>query len=427
VLPGFARGEALREEEGVPEAGEEEPTDLTYGGRFKVYAVATEPHFVDHLAPVWKALPEEVRGTFYCGGNTVTPRRSLHQAIRFHGITEACSGMPKKNYRGLGMTAASGDLNRMVRAAPNLRVVFFEHGCGLSYNRTQNSYAGARNRPHVDTFIFPNEISASKQRAVHPDRRIEVIGSSPRLDPWANNLPKMSSPPVVALSFHWECQVVPETRSSWYWYRKRLDTILDQGWTVIGHGHPRIIDTCELIYNQYGIEVVRNFDDVMKRADVYCVDNSSTLYEFAATNRPVVVMNCPRYRQSAHHGLRFWDHLPGVESCGPDKADNVRGIPLVDAIRKAIEDPREVRKQRQDAVRHVYPHHDGHSTERAVKIVLETMLKSGEANPPPEAWRPDTVYQVVVNGEILRTDRPLFVAREAQMLAKKRGGVVQTI
>ena len=53
-------------------------------------------------------------------------------------------------------------------------------------------------------------------------------------------------------------------------------------------------------YEAHGIEYVPDFDDVLRRADVYACDNSSTLYEFASTGRPVVVLNAPWYR---------WKHI----------------------------------------------------------------------------------------------------------------------
>ena len=53
---------------------------------------------------------------------------------------------------------------------------------------------------------------------------------------------------------------------------------------------------------------MRDFDEVMERSTLYICDNSSTLYEFASTGRPVVVLNAPWFRRDIEHGLRFWEH-----------------------------------------------------------------------------------------------------------------------
>jgi len=389
----------------------------------KVYALATERHFVDHLAPIWNALPEEVRGTFYCGGGPGRPRLAYTQAVGVHGITEACGGMPKRRHRGLAMVAASGDLNRVVRASPDMRMVMFEHGCGLSYNRRQNSYAGARNRPNVDLFIFPNELSAGKQRVAHPDVRIEVLGSSPRLDPWAPGgtsrleyeARRAGRPPCVCISFHWDCQVVPETRSALPYYRKRFTDLLDRGWEVIGHAHPRIIDHAEIAYRAAGIETVRDFAEVMDRADLYAIDNSSTLYEFAATGRPVIALNCPRYRKHVRHGLRFWSDIPGPQVDGPED--------LPDVIERALTDPREYRNLRESAIKSVYPQHDGGATSRAAAMILDQLAVTEADYPSPDArWKGPSRQFVVHGPDGPWKGGPFLVFDEARRLVKKRGG-----
>ena len=393
------------------------PADL------QVYALATERHFVDHLAPIWLALPPEVRGTFYCGGGPARPRMAFMQAVGVHGITEACNGFPKRRHRGLALVAASGDLNRLVRSTPEMRVAMFEHGCGLTYNRRQNSYAGASNRPNVDLFLFPNELSASKQRAAHPDRRIEILGSSPRLDPWAPGgaaqleyqARREGRKPVVCVSFHWDCQVVPETRSALPYYRKQFKDLVDRGWEVIGHGHPRIIDHAEIAYRAAGIEVVRDFAEVMERADLYCVDNSSTLYEFAATGRPVIALNCPRYRKHVRHGLRFWSHIPGPQVDGPED--------LPDMIELALSDPPKFRSLRESAIAEVYPMNDGDSTARAVELVLDQLAITAADYPGSEPRHVGPEREFFVYGpDGPWKGGPFLVFDEARRLVRKRGG-----
>ena len=115
--------------------------------------------------------------------------------------------------------------------------------------------------------------------------------------------------PVVAVSFHWNYHGIPEMRSAFDWYSKAVVELAKEV-TVIGHGHPKRKDLPDW-YRAHGIEYVADFFEVCRRADVYACDNSSTLFEFASTGRPVVVLNAPWYFDGidvrAHHGLRFWD------------------------------------------------------------------------------------------------------------------------
>ena len=114
---------------------------------------------------------------------------------------------------------------------------------------------------------------------------------------------------MVAVSFHWNYHGIPEMRSAFDWYSKAVVELAKEV-TVIGHGHPKRKDLPDW-YRAHGIEYVPNFFEVLRRADVYACDNSTTLFEFASTGRPVVVLNAPWYRQEANHGLRFWDAALG--------------------------------------------------------------------------------------------------------------------
>jgi hypothetical protein len=313
------------------------------------------------------------------------------------------------------MVAAVGDLGRTRRKSPRLKFVFTEHGCGITYNGGGASYLGSRKRDNVDLILVPNPQSKALQDEATPHIEIVSLGSSPRLDPWAPGQPaqvayERSDPPNLALSWHWACKVNPETQTALRWYRNDFGRLLGQPWHVLGHGHPRAWATLRVIYDHWEIEKVRTFDEVLARADIYSADNSSTIYEFAATGRPVVVVNCPRYRRDVHHGLRFWDYIPGIQV---DTAEE-----WADAIAEAIEDPPHLRALRQEAVDYVYPQHDGNATGRAVEAVVQALDRA-----EPE----QILYSTPTDEYVVRDERGLVVARylvhyEAKTHAKKIGG-----
>src|SRR5690606_19702269 len=91
--------------------------------------------------------------------------------------------------------------------------------------------------------------------------------------------------PVIAISFHWNCAVSFETRPAWRHYRRALPH-LARRFRILGHGHPRMLSRLRSSYERLGIEVVPDFDEVCRRADLYVCDGVSTLYEFASTGRP---------------------------------------------------------------------------------------------------------------------------------------------
>jgi hypothetical protein len=101
---------------------------------------------------------------------------------------------------------------------------------------------------------------------------------------------------------------------------------------------------------------------VVERADVYLNDSSSTLYEFAATGRPVVVLNAPWYRPDIDHGLRFWEHADvGVQVGNP--------YALLEAVHEALQDGAGQQLLRQAAVDAVYPVQNGTSAAQAAALL----------------------------------------------------------
>lgn len=302
---------------------------------------ARESHFVDHLAPIWWALPEQDRGTFWVSESVAGHADALGLPVRVGGPEKAAWPV---------VVASWGDF-RLVRTHSR-PIILSEHGAGQSYvGRRHPSYVGGRGRERATLFLVPNFQAAARNRTAWPRIPNVVIGSA-RVDD-LSTIPLPAGPVTVAISFHWRCAVVAEAGTALDHYRHVLADVrtrlASQGVTLIGHGHPRILGReLAAIYDQAGIETVTRFEDVVHRAGLYVCDNSSTLFEFAALDRPVVVLNSPRYRRRAHHGLRFWDEAAvGLNVDQPDQ--------LAGTILAAFDDPPAQRQARQDSVGRVYP------------------------------------------------------------------------
>ena len=116
--------------------------------------------------------------------------------------------------------------------------------------------------------------------------------------------------PVIAVAFHWD-GAMPELRWAWPRFRHAIVRLAAR-YTVIGHGHPRAMKDLAPWYQRAGIEVVADFAEVCRRADLLVFDNTPVGFEFASTGRPVVCLEPYHYRRGVHHGLRFWDAVPGL-------------------------------------------------------------------------------------------------------------------
>jgi hypothetical protein len=242
-----------------------------------------------------------------------------------------------------------------------------EHGAGFSYGNGHTSYAGSPDREGVVLFASPNEQVDSLNRAAHPHKKHVIVGS-PKLDAWVARGPKeRGARPVAAFSFHWDCQVVPETRSAFPVYSAQLERMLrfpgKLQWDVVGHGHPRLWPTISRFWRRNKVKGEKEFYDVVTLSDVYVIDTSSTLYEFAALDRPVVVLNAPFYRKNVNHGLRFWDHVPGIQVDHPKD--------LKDAIDEAVFRDT-FAAERKSATEFVYPHL-GRASDMAAQAILEVL------------------------------------------------------
>lgn len=290
--------------------------------------IASRPQYLAHLGPVWEALPEELRGSGSAGAVLVSSAQDLAAASR-------------ARYR---------------------RIAYLEHGIGQSYGG-HAGYPGGAGRGPVGLFLSPNEHAAQADRSRYPAARVEVVG-----DPAVEHLQaRQPGPQAIAVSFHWECTIAPQTRSALRHYRAALEP-LAQAYPLIGHGHPRAHRDLERLWRGLHVEWVPGWGEVCRRADLYVCDNSSTLFEFAATGRPVVVLNAPWYPREEELGLRFWhDAGVGVQVDEPGQ--------LLEAVGLALSDPPAVRSAREAALRCVYPRRSG-VAQAAAEVLAEWLNES---------------------------------------------------
>jgi hypothetical protein len=99
--------------------------------------------------------------------------------------------------------------------------------------------------------------------------------------------------------------------------------------------------------------------------------HNSTIYEWASTGRPVVVVNSKDYRRELKHGLRFdWGPVTNVGVQCDRPAD------IIDAIAEALQDAPERRRAREQALDIVYAYRDGSAAQRAADALLDWASES---------------------------------------------------
>jgi hypothetical protein len=371
----------------------------------QVHVVASEPHFLDHLAPLYSALPEQARGGLWTG---TSGNMAESTVLRARELGLEVDGAHPPAEAKFFLVSSHGDMLRVNRLGV---VAYAEHGCGMTWSGAgDGSYVGSRDRAGVSLILCPNERTATIQRRYTPALRVVDLGSEPRLDHWCDAPRPVDGP--VCVSFHWDADVVPETKTCLYHYRRVLVDLAKQ-FDVIGHSHPRIWGAASAVYAAAGIEPVQRFDEVMERAGAYVCDVSSTMYEFAATDRPVVALNRPEYRRDVWHGLRFWELVPGLQCDSPDD--------LAGVVAQALRDAPEHAWLRRRAVSAVFPRNDGNASHRGAQALLEWMRDAPSAHPESVMQRMDT--WVVVHPDGVREE--YLVAWEANGRAAAVGGRVE--
>ena len=317
-------------------------------------------HYYDHALPIWRKLPSQKKGNFYISTHIHNikeyPLPKDEKIIVFNDLSSTIKELKGKK----GLLVVFG-LNKLLFNCLDRAFILVSHGVGQTIGEG-NKYIPYHEKCLL--YILPNTIIENVYKRKYPHVKTYVAGC-PKLDYWHTNPVKIKKTnPVITISFQYDSDLVPETKSSWPYFKPALVELASQkAWTILGHGHPGIIDELTPYYQQLGIEVVRDFDEVMERSTLYICDNSSTLYEFASTGRPVVVLNAPWFRRDIEHGLRFWEHADVGVNCDHPKE-------LIPKIKEALRDSEEQKRLREKAVRAVYAVTDGTASQKAVEAII---------------------------------------------------------
>lgn len=310
---------------------------------------ASERHFLDHLRPIWNALEPHERATFETAGEL---RPHTHDLAP--GTSEPADAT---------LVASWGDLKRARTKTP---VIYMEHGAGQTYTGVDSgSYIGAHDRGGVIATLVPGRLALEQQHRAQPGIPTFAIGC-PKLDPWhrlVNEALEAPDPQLAAITWHWDCHIIPETRSAYLHYAPILGRLARHR-NILGHAHPRADKRMSRLCLRYNRPYTDRLDDVFREAQILIADNTSAIYEFASLGRPVIVLNAPWYRRDVEHGLRFWSHVPGIQVDEPQR--------LLDAIDRALHHDTWAgwRAEITDAV---YATTAGDATTRAVTAIREVL------------------------------------------------------
>lgn len=236
----------------------------------------TRPHYAAHLRPLFDALPVEAKGAWF--GPLDDPD-------------------PGGRARAL-LVGAYRDLDWMRARYPRLALV--EHGIGQTYSDALEhpAYPGGIRNPY-DLLLAPGPHVVDRAA-----RETILIGCTAIV----GREQGVTGRSRMAISFHWDCGVSPEAGTGFWEYLPFLEDQAARVGGLLVHAHPLIQDDVfEQLTNKVGLVACPDFDQILDEAAVYAVDNSSTLFEFAALDRPVVVLNPAAYRRAVRHGKRFWD------------------------------------------------------------------------------------------------------------------------
>lgn len=274
------------------------------------YFVASQDNYKDHLYPLFERMPG---------------KRTIAKSI------EGWSTTPGDTI----VTAAQRDF--IATKDMDGTHVYMEHGVGLQTHKQSTILTLNKYQPMV---LVPNWYTVNDLRKNHFTGDIYVVGT-----PKMEKLRKVQAgTDTLAFSFHWTGK-----GKNWTRFKEPIQQLADM-YPVIGHGHPKDWDRLATYWESIGIEAVKDFEDVVDRAYLLVCDHSSIIYEWAALDRPVILLDNSRLAEnkSRFTSLRYTDYSEVGPEATPDS--------LVDEVRFTLNEPWIYRPERVSATENLFPH-----------------------------------------------------------------------
>lgn len=217
--------------------------------------LASQPQYIDHIAPVWDALSEDNIGSFY------VPQELFGYAqrkLKKHLYLFTYENNSPMTY-GVNpiLVAAYGDMKYAHKINPERKIFMMEHGTGHTFGGAAWPN-GKGDRDLVSLFLSPNWYTVKKIQSVR-NTPCEVIGT-PKLD-WVTKLdfykevPRHrplhdGNHPTVCIAFHHgtKRRNPPEAGSAWEHYRDYIPE-LKKRFNLVAHAHPLSKDRVEATWN----------------------------------------------------------------------------------------------------------------------------------------------------------------------------------
>lgn len=285
------------------------------GGRARVFPVVSCEVEADHAAPVMHALPPERRGVALAYGDGFVPALAAGMVaapVEWNTPSVEVDRLVRSVASPEGSIALAMSYTsqkRLDRLCLASRFVRMEAGAGQTYREDSPHFAGSNIEEGCLAWLVPGEHAAARVEA-QEEGWARIVGS-PRMDRWSRgpigSLHLQGDLTVVALCLRPDMETsIPELSGDQHAALEGIKLLEHEGYTVLACAHPSW--ATEVKTWLAGIVPVVPFERVLETAHVMVCDNSSAGLEFeAATGRPCVWLDLPRYRTWQRPGLRFWD------------------------------------------------------------------------------------------------------------------------